>query len=232
MDRSVSDFLRDQPLQAILLDAVGTTIYPARDVSQTYSEFGKRYGCELGVEEIRQRFRAAFRAEEAQDKAAGYRTSEERERQRWQTIVGKVFTELKESGPLFEDLWQHFRQPSSWRVYPDTVKLIEGANQKGLKVILASNFDGRLRAIVGGFPELAGLHSLAISSELGWRKPAREFYHQIVKQLKLEPSTALSIGDDRVNDYEGALAAGLQAKLVNQEKENRQDAKDAKNDVA
>ncbi|HVX63382.1 MAG TPA: HAD family hydrolase, partial [Pirellulales bacterium] len=53
-----------------------------------------------------------------------------------------------------------------------------------------------------------------ISSQLGVRKPAREFFSAIEARLKLPPERLLLAGDDLTNDYEGARAAGWQRVLI------------------
>src|SRR5690349_21050293 len=113
----------DHSIRAVLLDAVGTTIIPAQDVSRTYLEAGLRYGSQLRVFEIQERFRQAFRAEEEVDRLAGYITSEQRERHRWQTIVSRTFDDISETDGVFVELWEHYSQPASWRVIPSTMSL-------------------------------------------------------------------------------------------------------------
>ena len=84
---------------------------------------------------------------------------------------------------------------------------------QGFTLGLASNYDHRLRSVVAGLPELAPLRHLAISSEIGWRKPAGEFFAAVCRMVELPPAQVLYVGDDPVNDYDGARAAGLAAVL-------------------
>ena len=54
---------------------------------------------------------------EAADRAAGNgRTSEARERQRWQSIVAAVFPEATDPHALFAALWDHFEQVEHWQL--------------------------------------------------------------------------------------------------------------------
>ena len=80
----------------------------------------------------------------------------------------------------------------------------------GLPVRIASNFDGRLRAVAAGLPELAGfVDTLIISSEVGYRKPHPAFYAAACASLGLPTDRVLSVGDDPENDVLGAERAGL-----------------------
>jgi len=78
---------------------------------------------------------------------------------------------------------------------------------------MASNFDRRLRSVVAGVPALAPLQHLIISSEVGWRKPAPQFFQALCRVIGLPPENILYVGDDPTNDYQGAVAAGLESIL-------------------
>jgi putative hydrolase of the HAD superfamily len=82
---------------------------------------------------------------------------------------------------------------------------------------MASNYDARLRSVAAGLPELRPLRHLVISSEVGWRKPAPEFFAALCERTGLAPGAILFVGDDPANDYDGATAAGLRAVLVGEE---------------
>src|SRR5262245_26821640 len=113
--------MQDEPgRSAILFDAVGTLIYPDPSPAEAYERHGRKFASRLTVDEIANRFREAFKAQEAIDlqDSAG-RTSEERERCRWQAIVRETFVDVADTAALFEALWNHFAQPSSWRALDD-----------------------------------------------------------------------------------------------------------------
>jgi putative hydrolase of the HAD superfamily len=86
--------------------------------------------------------------------------------------------------------------------------------RRGLALGVASNFDRRLRTVAAGLPELTAVRHLVISSEVGWRKPAPEFFAEVVRAVGCDPGEVLLVGDDRPNDHDGAIAAGLRAVLL------------------
>jgi putative hydrolase of the HAD superfamily len=79
---------------------------------------------------------------------------------------------------------------------------------------LASNFDRRLRPLVEALPPLRPIKHVVISSEIGWRKPAANFYAEMCRQAGSPAQDILYVGDDFANDYEGARTAGLRAVLL------------------
>lgn len=203
--------------RAVLFDAVGTLIYPDPPVAVAYAAAGRRFGSRIDEDEVRRRFKAAFARQEALD-AAEYsqRTSEARERARWLAIVNEVFDDAVDRDALFLHLWWHFAQATNWRVFDDVPKLWSAIEARELLIGIASNFDGRLRALCRDLPPLDRCNFLFVSSELGARKPAIEFFRAIEERLRLPPSQLLLIGDDRVSDFEAAHTAGWQATLMDE----------------
>jgi putative hydrolase of the HAD superfamily len=204
-------WLRD--VRAVFFDAVGTVIHPEPPAGAVYAEVGLRHGSRLCPATIRARFAAAFRGEEERDRSAGLRTDEAREVLRWRNIVAAVLDDVGDPDACFAELWTHFTRPTSWRCDPDAAALMRRLDATGRRLGLASNFDARLRSVVAGLPELAGIDRLTISSEVGWRKPAPEFFAAVCRSVGAAPDQVLLVGDDRGNDYDGATAAGLRAVL-------------------
>ena len=76
---------------------------------------------------------------------------------------------------------------------------------------MASNYDSRLHKVMAGKPELRPIQHVIISAEVGWRKPAAEFFAAVCRIVGLQAGQILYVGDDLVNDVRGAQAAGLRA---------------------
>ncbi len=70
--------------------------------------------------------------------------------------------------------------------------------------------------MLSGFAEHRLVDDLIISSEVGWRKPAPQFFAAVAERLKCEPREILFIGDSVENDYAGAVAAGMPALLLDE----------------
>ncbi len=201
-------------IRAIVFDAVGTLIHCTPSVGGIYAEFGKRYGSRQDAASIKCRFATAFARQDQRDVQAGQRTSEERERQRWRDIVAEVLDDVSDSEACFRELYDAFAQPNYWYCTPETAPLLSTLRERGFTLVLASNFDQRLRGLFAALSDLHAIGHLVISSEIGWRKPGRDFFRSVGERLSLRPDEMLYVGDDRVNDYDGATQAGLPAKLL------------------
>jgi putative hydrolase of the HAD superfamily len=178
-----------------------------------YAAAGRARGSRLDVAEITSRFRAAFVWEEEEDLRHGLRTSEEREARRWRRIVAAVLDDVTDPEGCFQDLFAHFARPEAWRCVAGAGPLLRELLHRGYELGLASNYDSRLRGVAAGLPELRPVRHLVISSEVGWRKPAGEFFTALCRVAALPPEQVALVGDDRANDHEGARAAGLRPVL-------------------
>ena len=195
------------PHSAVLFDAVGTLIHPEPSVAAAYHAAGLRHGSQLGLDEVHERFRAAFAAEEAFDAASGkLRTDEARELRRWRTIVSTTFGDVpsERHGGLFDDLWQQFAQPSSWRAFDDAPPTVELLQSQGVVVAIGSNFDERLLPIIAELLPSVPIDRVFPSSLVGYRKPAAEFFEHCLTRLGLtNRNQLLIVGDDADNDFFG-----------------------------
>lgn len=200
-------------IRAVAFDAVGTLIHPDPSAGEVYAAVALRHGSRLSLTEIRTRFIAAFAEQEQLDLRHGVATSEQRELQRWQTIVARVLDDVPDPAACFAELYDHFARPSSWRVEPGTAQLLTRIRDAGYALAIASNYDHRLHAVLGGLADLASIETIVISAEVGWRKPARAFFTHLATSLRLPPNYVLYVGDDFANDFAGARQAGMSAML-------------------
>jgi putative hydrolase of the HAD superfamily len=201
-------------IRAVFFDAVGTLIHPEPDAATVYAHTGRRFGSRLGINAIRPAFARAFARQEELDRQQGWKTDETRELKRWRSIVAEVLCDVADGEGCFAALYQHFGQAANWRCDPSAGTVVAELMRRGYKVGIASNFDHRLREVLQGMPELAAIQAVIISSEIGWRKPASAFFAALAEVCHVVRSEVLYVGDDLVNDYEGALGAGCRALLL------------------
>jgi putative hydrolase of the HAD superfamily len=128
-----------------------------------------------------------------------------------------VLDDVTDRESCFAALFEHFARPEAWRLEGHAAEVIRVLAGQSHVLGLASNYDSRLRTVVAGLPALQRLRHLVISSEIGWRKPAREFFSALQKTVGLPPEQVLYVGDDPVNDYDAAAAAGFRAVLFDPE---------------
>lgn len=206
----------------IVFDAVGTLLVPSEAVAATYQAVGQAHGSVLTQAEVGRRFRRVFAESEGLvfhsdgTITPGLETSEQAEYRRWQWVVGQVFEDLApdQQTRVFEALWQHYAQPAAWRLLPDVAETLAELRQRGWRLALASNFDARLDGLQRGFAALESIERVAVSSRLGWRKPAPQFYAKVAELCGSRPAELCMVGDHWEHDVLAAQAAGWQAVRV------------------
>jgi putative hydrolase of the HAD superfamily len=199
-------------IRAVVFDAVGTVILPNPGASEVYARVAASHGIAV-PDDLGRLLWARFRLEDQWDRDNEWRTSEARERERWRNIVNAALPGTTDA--VFEELFQHFSKPSAWRVIDEAARIVPRLRSQGYLLGMGSNYDARLRRVVGGTPALQPLAGhLVISSEVGWRKPAGGFFAAVCAELECDPPEILFVGDDVENDAAGASAAGMRTLLV------------------
>jgi putative hydrolase of the HAD superfamily len=200
-------------VEVVVFDVVGTLVEPSPSVAVAYQQAAARHGLSVDVGIIQQRFKAAWRRQEAVDAAAvpAFATSRGREAERWRAIVDDVFEGAAPAGAIFADLWEHFGRVDAWQPLAHGSALVRRALDAGVTVALASNFDERLLAIAERLEPLSWVPHVFASSEIGWRKPAPEFFRWVERRLDCGPDEVLLVGDDPELDVAAARRAGWQS---------------------
>lgn len=191
-----------------LFDAVGTTIDPDPHPVHVYQEHGQRHGSQLASPEIDERFAAAV--QRCFGSPSDLRSSDDDERRRWQQVVATVFSDLADTRELFADLWRHFADPGHWRLFDDVAVVWQRLLEWNIPVGIASNFDSRLELICRSLPPLNQLDYLFVSSQVGWRKPAPQFFQTVNSRLP-PASTVIFVGDSFELDVIPARNVGWNA---------------------
>ena len=204
----------DAGIRAVYFDAVGTLLFPRTSVARTYAEHACRHGATVTDDQVRHALRHALANQDELDRRGSWKTDEAREWVRWQTIVADVLPGT-DPGLCFAGLWEWFAKPAAWTISPDAGEVLGQLARRGLTVGIASNFDARLLPLVAHFPELAPVRErCVISSLVGWRKPAPQFFAAVAQSADCMPAQVLYVGDDLANDLHGATAAGMRSVLL------------------
>ncbi|NKI97582.1 HAD family hydrolase [Rhizobacter sp. SG703] len=101
------------------------------------------------------------------------------------------------------------------RLYDDARPTLARLRGDGLQLAILTNgpADGQRRKLVATGLDDAVDH-VAIGEEAGVSKPHPQAYLRVCERLGVAPAQCLMVGDSLALDYQGALAAGLQAVLL------------------
>ena len=216
----VRNRLASKQFKWVVFDAVGTLIQPEPSVAVAYQKIGAQHGSRLTAAQAGERFRRAFRRSETEffpnrpQSGSVWLSSDAIERARWRWIVEEVLPDVDNLDRCFEDLWNHFAQPTSWSCFEEVGATFNALTDAGFRLAIATNFDSRLHSVCEGHPALNSIERRFVSSEIGYRKPAPQFYASLILECGAEPNQILMIGDNFAHDVAGPLASDMAAILL------------------
>lgn len=230
VSRDAANLKTDDPhctkpmIRWIAFDAVGTLIYPEPDVATSYAIIGQKYGSRLTAADLRSRFSDVFVKSTAAclpTESGDVVTNEELELQRWQWIVDQMLPDVSDRESCFQELYDHFARPESWRIFPDAAEAINTLSRQSLRLAIASNFDQRLRQVCRGFPEFQAVERIVVSTEVYACKPSARFYQGLLQACKCGPDELWMVGDEFDADVAGPEALGIRATWVDRNSAGR-----------
>ena len=205
-------------IKAIFFDAAGTLIRPARRVGESYAVFARKYGIEVSVGEIAERFRVCFHsAPPLAFPGVPAARIEDLERDWWKQLVRRIFEPwngFRQFDDCFAELFAYFAQPEAWLLYPEVAETLSTLERRGMILSVISNFDSRLIGILEGLGAAHWFEHVFVSSRVGYAKPDQEIFHTALKWHSLKASDAFHVGDSEEKDLHGANKAGLKGVLV------------------
>lgn len=192
-------------IQAVTFDVGGTLLVPHPSVGAVYADVAARHGFpDLSPDVLEVRFRTAWNR----------RTPFHHGRNDWADLVDEVFRDLVPGPPsasFFPALYEAFARPEAWRLYDDVLPTLEALAGQGMDLGIISNWDERLRPLLGALRLDRYFSCLAISCETGFAKPSPVLFQEALRQLGRPPHSVLHVGDALYEDFAGATGAGLAA---------------------
>ena len=191
-------------IQAVTFDVGGTLIEPWPSVGHVYAEAAARHGVKnVSASLLEARFKAAWRARKDFD----YR------RAGWEALVDEAFQGLAAAPPsasFFPELYERFAQPEAWRVFEDVQPTLAALAARGIRLGIISNWDERLRGLLGRLRLEEWFNVVVISCEVGSAKPAPAIFALAAARIGLPAGSIAHVGDSLEMDVRGARAAGFQ----------------------
>jgi len=98
--------------------------------------------------------------------------------------------------------------------YPDVVPALRELRERGLTLVVASNWDCSLPEWLRPAGILELVDGVVTSAEVGAAKPSPRVFQRALAVAGVDPARALHVGDKLDNDIEGAAAAGVRGVLL------------------
>jgi putative hydrolase of the HAD superfamily len=213
-------------IKAISFDAVGTLFYLAQTAGDHYALVGSEVGLTLDARQLDRAFYVAWKQMPQRTAIDGPRPNDDKDW--WRELVNLVLDQVAPSlsefdrDNFFEIAYEHFAEAGVWELYPEVVGVLEKL-QPRFQVAVISNFDGRLRFILGHLGISKYFAHVFVSSEIGADKPDPEVFRRAVKIISLKPDEVLHVGDDQERDWKAASEAGLSIFRLDRQKNSLHD---------
>jgi len=209
-------------VKLIFFDAVGTLIETRDGVGEIYSRVAREFGFEAGQQILQQNFARSFRLQPPLAFPAGTPDTSliELEKDWWRSLVKAVFAGLgsfPRFDPFFDEIFERFRGPEFWRVYDDVAPTLGELKRQRLKLGVISNFDSRLYDVLRACRLDHFFDSVHISTLVGAAKPDAAIFQAALNYHSIEARRAWHVGDSLREDVEGAMAAGINAVLLDRD---------------
>ena len=217
---STKPFLTALP-KVIYLDAFGTLFGVKGSVGEIYSNLACKAGVKANAQAVNRAFYQSFAAAERMAfpgvepsaiPALEYRW--------WKAVVSETFERIgalekfADFDQFCGDLYDYFKTPAPWRVYPDTLPSLVRWQSMGIELGIISNFDSRLHRVLDVLGLSAYFQTVTLSTEVGAAKPAAKIFQIALAKHHCAANQAWHIGDSEAEDYAGAKTVGMKAILV------------------
>ncbi len=206
---------RIQTIEAVTFDVTNTLIHSPR-LGELYAEVLSRHGVAVTPDAAARLVREVWQelaclAERGRDRFTAHPGGP---RGWWKRFLERMCERLEVPPPspfAAAELFHRFATPEAWEVFPEVPAVLARLRARGLRLAVVSNWDPRLPDLLESLGLARSFDAIVYSSEVGVEKPDPRIFLSALSRLKVEPAAALHVGDGKVEDAEGAAAAGLHA---------------------
>lgn len=128
-------------------------------------------------------------------------------------ILASLGIPEKTAGEVAAEVHGEYLRPEKWRLYEDTIPVLEKAKSLGYRNIILSNHVPDLEGVMSSLGISLLFDAIFTSGAVGYEKPHREIFLHAIRGAGL-PRYAIMVGDNFTADISGATAVGMQAVLV------------------
>jgi putative hydrolase of the HAD superfamily len=201
----------EHAVNAVLLDMLGTLVELRDPVPRLRAELERRTGVDVGDEAAARGFGAEIAYYLEHHTEGRDRESLEDLRDR---CAARMEAALGVDGLARGDVRVAMLASLEFAPFPDVEPALSALKERGLKLVVASNWDWSLPQWI----ERVGLGHLldgsASSAVAGAAKPAPEVFRAALRLADVPAEQAVHVGDSLEGDVEGARAAGLRGILL------------------
>jgi putative hydrolase of the HAD superfamily len=206
---------RSRGVKAILLDSLGTLVELQPPAPLLRAELSERFGVCINETEAQRAIAAeiAFyrrHLDDGRDERSLALLRERCAEALREALPEEAQRRLPSAPGLIEALLGSLR----FRLYPDVRPALEHYRARGLRLVVISNWDVSLHAVLGALGLGPALDGIVTSAEARARKPSGVIFEQALHLAGVSGREAIHVGDSFEEDVVGARAAGIEPVLL------------------
>jgi putative hydrolase of the HAD superfamily len=201
-------------VRAVLLDGLGTLLTLAPPAPALVRELRVEYGLQLAEADAERAFAAEiayYRAHHQEGRDAA--TLEELRRRCAEVLRDALPAAVAEQLSLAQ-LTAAMLGSLRFSAYPDAPVALAALRDRGLALVVVSNWDVSLSAVLADVGLAGALDGVLTSAALGAPKPAVAIFEAALALAGATPAQAVHVGDSLAHDVCGARAAGVAPVLL------------------
>ncbi len=101
-----------------------------------------------------------------------------------------------------------------YKVFEDSIPALEALKERGVRMIVVSNWDVSLHLVLESFNLAGYFERIFASLEWGPEKPDPALFSIVEWEMSLSPREFLHVGDNPLDDFQGARGADWHAALI------------------
>ncbi len=130
----------------------------------------------------------------------------------WLTIFNDLFPH---SPTVARRMWELFKRNYFDSLFPDSLPILETLKKRGVPMGVVSNYGTHLLDLLPKLNIFDYFDFIIVSAIVGVTKPHPRIFEMAVEEAGVPSSQLLYVGDNPVDDVEGANRVGIEAVLIN-----------------
>jgi len=202
---------------AVFLDALGTLVRLESPAPRLQASLRARVGLDVDDDLAA----AAMRAEMRYYAANCIRARDDASLAALRLECADVLADTLGVGVVGAELLPCLTDAIAFRLYDDVAPALAELHAAGLRLAVVSNWDVSLVPVLERLGIGDRFEAVVHSAGVGASKPDPKVFETALRELDLPPEAVLHVGDDPVNDLEGARRAGIRAILIDRQGRHR-----------
>jgi HAD superfamily hydrolase (TIGR01549 family) len=130
----------------------------------------------------------------------------------WLTIFNDLFPH---SPPVARRMWELFKTNYFDSLFPDSIPILDKLKARGVPLGVVSNYGTHLLDLLPKLEIFDYFDFIIVSAIVGVAKPHPRIFEMAIEEAGVPAEQLLYVGDNVVDDIEGANRIGIDAVLIN-----------------